>query len=99
MLMIKKHLSIFGAAALALCTFSGVVFGFGEPVVAKGMTMAEATKKFPPPKGGYPTAVLTTSSGGFVPSPFNSGRMMDTSDCKRGQPCLDPMANKVFLKP
>ncbi len=98
MIMIKKHLSVFGAIAMGICTLTGMVYGFGEPVKGKGLTMAEATKKYPPPKGGYPTAELS-HSGGFVPSPYNSGRMIDATDCKRGQPCLDPMANKVFLKP
>ena len=99
MTMIKKHLSIFSAVALSICTFSGLAYGFGEPVKGKALTKEEAAKKYPMPKGGYPTATLGSSGSVIVPSPYNSGRMVDTSDCKRGEPCLDPMANKVFLKP
>lgn len=98
MIMIKKHLSVFGAIAIAVCTLTGMVYGFGEPVKGKGLTMEEAKKKYPMAKG-YPTAAIGSQGTTIVPSPYNSGRMIDCSDCKRGEPCLDPMANKVFIKP
>jgi hypothetical protein len=94
--MRTKSFAIFGALTLALSTLT---YGFGEPVKGKAVTEEEAAKKYPKPKGGYPTAQLGTQGSTFVPSPYNSGRTIDTSDCKRGGLCLDPMANKVFIKP
>lgn len=97
--MIKRNISVVSAVVLAICSFTTVVYGFGEPIKGKPLTEEEAKAKYPPPKGGYPRATLGSSGSVIVPSPYNSGRMIDTSDCKRGMPCLDPMANKVFLKP
>ena len=97
--MTRKYLSLFGAVAFAFSSVATLVHAFGEPVKGVSLTMEAASKKYPAPKGGYPTASLGTSGSVIVPSPYNSGRMIDTSDCKRGMPCLDPMANKVFLKP
>ena len=97
--MTRKHLAIFGAVALSLTSITTLVYAFGEPVKGVGMTMEQAKKKYPEPKGGYPTASFGSSGSVIVPSPYNSSRMVDASDCKRGMPCLDPLANKVFLKP
>lgn len=94
--MTTKSLAIFGSALLCFSTLS---YGFGEPVKGVPLTEEEAHKKMPMPKGGYPKATLGSGGSTIVPSPYNSGRMIDASDCKRGGLCLDPLANKVFIKP
>jgi hypothetical protein len=97
--MKQKSFALCSAIALVIGSLAGTAYGWGEPVKGKPVTEQEAAKKYPKPKGGYPTATLGTQGSTFVPSPYNSGRMIDTSDCKRGELCLDPMANKVFIKP
>jgi hypothetical protein len=97
--MKRKSFAIISAVALCVCSVAGPAFAIGEPVEGKCITPEEAAKKYPPPKGGYPVAQLGSAGSGIVPSPYNSGRLIDCRNCPAHSLVVDTMANKVFKKP
>jgi hypothetical protein len=72
---------------------------------AQVITKQEAMKKYPPPRGGYPTAQLTEGAnrGGVVrsrlTSPYPPHHKFDASEVAQGGLILDPYAKRVFVKP
>ncbi len=97
--MKKNIFRVSSAVALCLCAVTATLFAIGEPLEGKCITKEEALKKYPPPKGGYPVANLGSEGSGIVPSPYNSGRMVDCRKCPAHSLIVDPFANKVFQKP
>ena len=70
-------------------------------IVATVVTKAEALKKYPAPKSGYPVGDPNYSyshKAGYLQSPY-SRRVFDCSGLPRGSYILDTYANHVFLKP
>jgi hypothetical protein len=73
-----------------------------HPVIeAKGITKAEAEKKYPPSKGGgYPIGERDpTSPSGVVASPYPPHQKYDCSKIAHGGLVVDVKANKVFVYP
>jgi hypothetical protein len=72
---------------------------------AQVITKEEGMKKYPPPRGGYPTAELTEGAnrGGIVrsrlTSPYPPHHKFDASQVPQGGLILDPYAKRVFIKP
>ena len=97
--MKKNAFAIISAVTLCLCGLTATVLAIGEPLEGTCITKEEAMKKYPPPKGGYPVAELGSEGSGIVPSPYNSGRMVDCRKCPPHSLVVDPFAKKVFQKP
>jgi hypothetical protein len=68
---------------------------------AKGITKAEAEKKYPPPRGGsYPPATRDAHDpSGVVVSPYPPHEKYDCSKIAHGGLVLDVKVNKVFVRP
>ncbi|MFL6584207.1 MAG: hypothetical protein ACJ8KU_06785 [Chthoniobacterales bacterium] len=100
--MKKSSLALVTALAIAVFGLPSAIYAFGEPVAGKCVTEEEAAKIMKKPTGDYPTASMGSQGSSIVPSPYNSGRMIDCSKCPRGSLVVDPMAPKgsgVFKKP
>jgi len=70
----------------------------------KEISKEEAAKKYPPRRGGYPTAETTQGpntgmSTTILTSPYPPHHRFDTSGINRGALILDPYAKHVFIKP
>jgi hypothetical protein len=67
---------------------------------AKGIAKAEAEKKYPPPKGGYPVGQRDPHDpSGVVVSPYPPHERYDCSKIAHGGLAVDAKANKVFVRP
>ena len=67
---------------------------------AKGITKAEAEKKYPVKGGAYPTGDRDPhDAAGIVRSPFPPNEKYDCSKIAHGGLVVDPKANKVFVRP
>jgi hypothetical protein len=97
--MKKNVFAILTAVTLCLCALTATMLAIGEPLEGTCITKEEAMKKYPPPKGGYPVASFGPEGSGIVPSPYNSGRMVDCRNCPAHSLVVDPFAKKVFQKP
>ena len=97
--MKKNIFAIVCAVALCSGPLAATILAIGEPLEGKCITKEEAMKQYPPPKGGYPVANLGPEGSGIVPSPYNSGRMVDCRNCPPHSLVVDPFAKKVFQKP
>ena len=80
------------------------VTALGGVEKATPISEEEATKKYPAPRSGYPTAELTQGpstgySSAVVQSPYPPHHKFDTSAIPRGGLVLDPYAKHVFKKP
>jgi len=71
---------------------------YGGANDAQQLTKAEAEKKYPPPRGGYPTGELTASAG-MVKSPYPPHPTYNCSGMPKGAYVLDTHAKHVFLVP
>lgn len=98
----KKYLGLISALTFAAFTLTplATVYGLGEAQTAKEITQEEAAQKYPAPSGkSYPPGVATsTSTGGFIQSPYSS-RVYDCRKIKHGHLVLDEGVNKVFVRP
>lgn len=97
--MKKNVFAMISAVALCLGAPTATMFAIGEPLEGECISKEDAMKKYPPPKGGYPVAQLGPEGSGIVPSPYNSGRMVDCRKCPPHSLIVDPFAKKVFQKP
>ncbi len=72
-----------------------------HPVIeAKGITKAEAEKKYPPPGKGYPIGERDpTAKSGVVASPYPPHQQYDCSKIAHGGLVVDVKVNKVFVYP
>ena len=78
---------------------TGPVQGSGSGTVAKQLTPEEA-KKYPAPKGGYPTGERDPhKASGIILSPYPPHTEFDCSQIPRGGLVLDSRVNKVFVRP
>jgi|SRR5947207_12527977 len=69
-------------------------------IEGKPITKAEAEKKYPPSKSGYPTADRDPhEKSGVVISPYPPNPHVDCSKIAHGGLCVDTLANKVFVRP
>jgi hypothetical protein len=80
------------------------VVSFGGIEKAKEISKQEAAQKYPPRRGGYPTAETTQGpntgmSTTILTSPYPPHHKFDTSAINRGALILDPYAKHVFIKP
>jgi hypothetical protein len=67
---------------------------------AKGITKAEAEKKYPPPKGGYPVGQRDPHDpSGVTVSPYPPHERYNCSKIAHGGLVIDATANKVFVRP
>jgi len=74
--------------------------GAGGAVVATQITPQEAAKKYPSPKGTYPTGERDPhKASGVVSSPYPPHTEFDCSKVPHGGLVLDTRANKVFVRP
>jgi hypothetical protein len=72
-----------------------------RPVIeATGITKADAEKKYPPPRGGYPMGERDpTHPSGVVSSPYPPRQKYDCSKIAHGGLVVDVKTNKVFVYP
>ena len=79
------------------------VIPFNGVEIAIEITKEEAAKKYPPPRGGYPPAEMTTGPGTIKSnestSPYPPHHKFDTSGIPHGALLLDPYAKHVFIQP
>jgi hypothetical protein len=70
-------------------------------IEAKGITKAEAEKKYPPPHGGsYPSGNRDAHDpSGVVGSPYPPHEKYNCSKIAHGGLVLDVKVNKVFVRP
>ena len=74
--------------------------GRGAANMATPISPAEAAKKYPPPKGGYPLGERDPhKASGMVNSPYPPPQEFDCSQIAKGGLVLDTRANKVFVRP
>jgi hypothetical protein len=109
--MKTKSLKIISAVTLGLFVLGTTVYaqtgGHGidsrttRPVIeAKGITKAEAEKKYPPPGNGYPIGERDpTAPSGVVASPFPPHQKYDCSKIAHRGLVVDVKVNKVFVYP
>jgi hypothetical protein len=72
----------------------------GSVAKATQVTKDEAAKKYPPPKGGYPTGERDPHKpSGIVNSPYPPLTEFDCSEVPKGGLVLDSHVNKVFIRP
>ena len=72
----------------------------GGVIVGTPITKEEAEKKYPPPRGGYPTGDRDMNAkSGLVTSPWPPRKQFDCSKIGHGELALDTYANKVFIRP
>ena len=89
-----------GGAATPTGPSTGPVQSGGGATVAKAITPEEANKKFPPPKGGYPTGERDPhKASGIINSPYPPHIEFDCSQIPKGGLVLDTRVNKVFVRP
>ena len=72
-----------------------------HPVMeATAITKADAEKKYPPPKSGYPPANRDAhDASGLVTSPYPPYQKYDCAKIAHGGLVLDIRAKKVFVRP
>jgi hypothetical protein len=71
-----------------------------QVVEGKAISKADAEKKYPPPKSGYPTGERDPHDpSGIVLSPYPPHTRIDCSKINHGTLCLDTVTNKVFVRP
>jgi hypothetical protein len=80
------------------------IVSFGGIEKAKEISKQDAAQKYPPRRGGYPTAETTQGpntgmSTTILTSPYPPHHKFDTSNINRGALILDPYAKHVFIKP
>jgi hypothetical protein len=76
------------------------VKGSGGALKATPITADEAAKKYPPPKGGYPTGERDAHKpSGVVSSPYPPRTEFDCSEVPHGGLVLDTHVKKVFIRP
>jgi hypothetical protein len=76
------------------------VKGAGGALKATPITADEAAKKYPPPKGGYPTGERDAHKpSGVVSSPYPPRTEFDCSEIPHGGLVLDTHVKKVFIRP
>jgi hypothetical protein len=101
--MKKNSLKIISAVILGLFAISTTVRAIPpivEVIEAKQITKEEAEKKYPSPKGGYPSGERDPHKpSGQVSSPYPPHQVYDCSKIGHGQLVLDTRANKVFVRP
>jgi len=69
-------------------------------ITATPITKEEAMKKYPPPRGGYPTGDRPTSHvPGHILSPYAPHKEFDCSSIPHGGLVLDTFTNHVFVRP
>jgi hypothetical protein len=89
-----------GAAATPSGPSTGPVQGGGGATVGKAITPEEANKKYPAPKGGYPTGERDPhKASGIILSPYPPHTEFDCSQIAKGGLVLDTRVNKVFVRP
>jgi hypothetical protein len=114
--MKTKSLKIISAIVIAFFALGTTVFAQGTDsrigsiarervehgaTEAKGITKAEAEKKYPPPRGGsYPSGSRDAHDpSGVVVSPYPPHEKYNCSKIAHGGLVLDVKANKVFVRP
>jgi hypothetical protein len=101
--MKKNSLKIISAVVLGLFAISTTVRAIpprAEVIEAKQITKEEAEKKYPPPKGGYPSGERDPhQASGQVSSPYPPHKQFDCSKIQHGALVLDTYASKVFVRP
>jgi len=74
--------------------------GASGAIVATPITPQEAAKKYPAPKGKYPTGERDPhKADGVVTSPYPPRTDFDCSNVPHGGLVLDTHVNKVFVRP
>jgi hypothetical protein len=94
-------LFVLGTTVYAQSGAHGIDSRTTRPVIeAKGITKADAEKKYPPPSGGYPTGERDpTNPSGIVASPYPPHQKFDCSKIAHGGLVVDVKVNKVFVYP
>jgi hypothetical protein len=96
----KNYLKIISAVVLAFFAFGATAGLATEIAEATPISKEEAAKKYPAPKGGYPTGDRPWShTPGHILSPYPPHDELDCSKIPHGALVLDKHSNKVFIRP
>lgn len=93
--------AIIGAAATGKVRGAavGAAIGAGTgALIGAAIEEDEARRSGPPPRGGYPFAQRTNSSG-FVRSPYPPNRIVDVRGIPPGELVRDPSTGGIFRNP
>jgi hypothetical protein len=104
-----NSLKVISAIVIALFVLGSTLYAQGtdtrigqghEVMKATAITKADAEKKYPPPRGGYPPGTRDAHDmTGLVTSPFPPYQKYDCSGIAHGGLVLDFRAKHVFVRP